>query len=138
MSEQSTPDPVALTRRVFAALTRRDFGEAIRSFDADAIWRSEVLEATFDGAPAIRAFLERWSGAYATFEIRAEEIRDLGGGVVVCVFANQGLPTDGVREPRLRFALVIAWVDGMVRSVVGYDDVDAARAAAENLAEERR
>jgi ketosteroid isomerase-like protein len=123
-----------LTGRVFDALAGRDFDAALEFFHPDSVWESEVLEIRFEGLPAIRDFLERWSAAYASFVIRAEDVRHVGNGIVLCVFTNESPLTGDEREPRLRFALVITWAGGLVRRVVGYEDIDRASASAERTA----
>jgi len=47
---------------------------------------------------AIRGFLEDWLGAYEEYEIEAEEILDLGNGVVLFV----------IRSPLVRLAARVA------------------------------
>jgi len=137
MSKESpSPDLVELTQEVFDAVDRQDFDGALSRFALDAVWESEGLEASFKGVEAIREFMLRWSAAYAAFELQAEDIHALGGDVVLCVFMNR--PTGGVSEPSLRFALVIVWTEGLVRRVIGTEDVAGARATADNLAAERR
>ena len=138
MAEESEPaDLVELTRQVFEAIDRRDFEVALEHFAPDAVWQSEVLETSFEGVAAIREFLERWSAVYEAFEVRTEDILDVGYGVVLCVFMNRSRPVEGLGEPRLRFALVIAWNQGVVERVVGHEDIDAARSTAARLAAER-
>jgi ketosteroid isomerase-like protein len=132
------PDLVARTRRVFDALAGHDFDAALELFHADAVWESQVLEIRFEGLPAIRDFMERWFAAYAAFDTRAEDVRHVGDGIVLCVFTNESRPATGNTEPRLRFALVIAWADGLVRRIVGYEDTDQATADAAQLARQSR
>lgn len=136
--EFAGPDLVGRTRRVFEALAGGDFDAVLEFFHADAVWESEVLETRFEGIAAIRDFFGRWSAAYASFETRAEDVRHVGNGIVLCVFTNESRPAGADVEPRLRFALVIAWVDGLVHRVVGYEDVDRAGADATHLATQTR
>jgi ketosteroid isomerase-like protein len=131
----SQTDLVELTQSVFDVADRGDFDAAMIRFAPDAVWESEVLEASFSGTAAIREFLERWSAAYDAFEVRTEDIHDFGNGIVLCVFMNR--PRDGVGEPSLRFALVSVWAGGVVRRVMGSEDIARARSAAERLAEDR-
>ncbi len=119
----TSPNLVELTQRVFDAVDRRAFTEALVPFAKDAVWESEVLETSFEGVPAIKDLMEHWSAAYAAFEIKAEDIHDFGQGVVLCVFMNR--PTEGVGEPSLRFALVIVWTDGAIRRVIATEDPTA-------------
>lgn len=136
MAQESTnPNLVELTQRVFDELDRRDFDAAMIAFAPDAVWESEVLETSFTGTAAIREFLEHWSAAYDAFEVQAEDIDDLGNGIVLCVFMNR--PLDGVGEPSLRFALISVWEDGVLRRVIGSEDIAGARSTAVRLAESR-
>ena len=132
--ESTSVDLVELTQRVFDAADRRDFDAVMTLLAPDAVWESEVLETSFEGVAAIREFLERWSAAYDAFAVQTEHIHDFGSGIVLCVFMNR--PPDGVGEPSLRFALVIVWAGGVVRRVIGSEDIDGARAAAERLVAE--
>ena len=136
--ELAGPDLVGLTRSVFEALARHEFDAALELFREDAVWESQVLETRFEGLPAIRDFMERWFAAYAAFDTQAEDVRHVGNGIVLCLFTNESRPAGGDSEPRLRFALVIAWVDGLVHRIVGYEDIDRASADAARLATTRR
>jgi len=138
MSEQaSTPDLTELTQRIFDAVDRGDLDSALVAFAPDAVWDSQVLGASFEGHEAIRAFLERWTEVYEAFEVQTQDISDLGGGVVLCVFMNRSRPTEEAGEPSLRFAMVVVFVDGLVWRVKGSEDIGEARAEAERLAVKR-
>jgi hypothetical protein len=65
------------------------------------------LGSSFDGAAAIRGFLEDWFAACKEFELELEEVRDLGNGVVFVVARSDGLPVGSAGHTRLRelFAL---------------------------------
>jgi hypothetical protein len=133
--ESRVTELAVLTQSVFDAVDRRDFDAALSRFAIDAVWESEVLEASFEGPATIRAFMARWSAAYAAFELQAEDIHDFGAGIVLCVFMNR--PRHDLSEPNLRFALIIEWHEGLVRRVVGSEDIAGAHATAERLAGER-
>jgi len=136
-AEPATPSLVELTRQVFDAADRGDFDAVISRFAPDAVWDSHVIDARFEGVAEIRAFFERWFAAYDAFDVRAEDILDLGSGVVVCVFMNESRPSEQEREPGLWFALVILWSGELVERVIGEEDLAAARATADRLVEER-
>ena len=68
--------------------------------------------------------------------MEAEEILDLGNGVTFTVVVLKGSPTGG-GQVRLRYAAVTEWVEGKVVRDTNYTDIDKARVAAEQLAEER-
>ena len=59
MAEDSTtPDLVELTRRMFDAANRRDLDVTQKFFAPDAFWETVSLGTSFEGAAAIRDFLE--------------------------------------------------------------------------------
>ena len=139
MSEESTTaDPVEQVRQAAAALSRRDFNAVMSMFAPDAVWdASQTGLGTFEGAEAIRRFVEDWRGAYREFEQEIVEGRDLGNGVVFTVVrqnARLAGSTGRVQELRCWTGTVVA---GMWVRVVARNDIDEARAAAERLAEER-
>jgi len=103
----------------------------------DAVWDVVALGTSFDGASAIRGFMEEWTGAYDEFEFDVEEIRDLGNGVIFGVIVQGGRPVGSTGRVRYRFAQVQTWADGLLVRVTGYQDIGEARAAAERLAQER-
>src|SRR6478752_4752748 len=92
MSEDSTtPDPVELARRFFAAVNRRDV-DAVESFYApDAVLRSAEI-GTLAGPAAIRSFFEDILSRYDEFHGELEEITDLGNGVGFLVTVCRGRP----------------------------------------------
>jgi hypothetical protein len=105
----------------------------------DAVWEVVGLGA-FEGVPAIRRFLEDWLGGYTEYEVKAQEILDLGNGVVFAITRQAGRPagsTDGAKVREV-WTYAFLWVDGMVTRVAAYPDIDEGRAAAERLAESRR
>jgi hypothetical protein len=69
--------------------------------------------------------------------IEADEIVDLGTGVVLSVYHQQRRPIGGSNYVRVHSATVSEWVDGVVMRVTIYPDIDEPRAAAERPAEER-
>jgi ketosteroid isomerase-like protein len=139
MSEKSTtPDLVALTRQSIQATSRREVGGALGFLVRDAVWdMSPMGLGTFEGKAAIRGFTEDWFGAFADFTMDAEEIVDLGGGVVFSVFLVIGRPVNSSADVRQRYASVAEWVEDEIARITNYPDIDDARAAAERLAESR-
>jgi hypothetical protein len=89
-------------------------------FAPDVVWdaSSAGLEI-FEGAQAVRSFVEDWIGAYEEYEYAQEEGRELGNGV------------------QERWSYTVTWAEGMIMRVITRADIDEARAAAERLAEER-
>jgi ketosteroid isomerase-like protein len=92
---------------------------------------------THEGPRAIRRLFEGWMDVYEDVEIGAEEVLDLGGGVILAVFHESGRPVHSGNRVRLRAAWVYEWAEGMVVRATTFPDIDEARAAAERLAESR-
>ena len=136
--ESATPDLVVLLRRRVEAVDRGDI-DAMTSFLAsDAVWDSTPMGMEmYEGREAIRRFFGDWWGAYEAYQAKAEEIFDLGEGVTFAVVIFNARPIGSGGEVRLRYGVVTEWVNGVVVRDTNYTDIDAARAAAERLAEER-
>ena len=138
MSEESTtPDLVGLWQESADAADRRDFDTAMRYFAGDALWEVRPLGIIFDGAAAIRSFLEDWVGSYEEYEYEQEEALDLGNGVVFVLSRLDARPHGSPARVRERWVFTFVWTAGMIVRVTGHTDVDEARAAAERLAESR-
>jgi ketosteroid isomerase-like protein len=140
MSEESTaPDLVELTRHVFEAGNRAELDLVVSFYAPDADFdMSPMGLGIFEGRAALRAFLEDWFSAYEQYEVVADEIVELGNGVTLSMVTQRGRLTgsDGVVD--LRYAAVAVWREGQIVLTTNYADIDAARAAAERVAEERR
>jgi ketosteroid isomerase-like protein len=139
MSEESTtPDLVELLRRRVDAVNRGDI-DAMTSFLASgAVWDSTPMGMeVYEGRQAIRRFFEDWWGSYETYQAEAEEILDLGEGVTFAVIIFNARPIGSGGDVRFRYGVVTEWVEGVVVRDTNYTDIDAARAAAEQLAESR-
>jgi ketosteroid isomerase-like protein len=140
MSEESTtPDLVERWRKIGDAYARRDLDAVMRSYAPDAVWdgSSAGVGAYFEGAAAIRSFLEEWLDAYEEREYKQEEGQDLGNGVVFVVATIGGRPAGSAGRVQERWSYTVTWADAMIAAVVVRADIDNARAAAESLAEER-
>jgi ketosteroid isomerase-like protein len=140
MSEESTtPDLVERTRRALEAGAFRDLGEGLRYFGPDAVWEVPQLGSRFEGAAAIRAFLEDWFNSFEEFELELEDILDLGNGVVFVVARSVGVLHGSAGRTPLRevFAYVTVWENDAITHVTVYGDIGEARATAERLAESR-
>ncbi len=139
MSEESTtPDSVEI-RRFIDAASRGDIDVLMGFFAPDAVWVGSLSGiGRREGAAAIRSFLEDWIGTFEDFEIETEEVHDLGNGVTLSASLQRGRPVGSTGYVQLRYAIVAVWVEGMIERFTTYPDIDAARAAAERLAEERR
>ena len=140
MSEESaTSDLVLLGRGLFEAANRRNFDALLLRYAPDAVWDMNPLGGlgTFEGHAAIRGFWEDWYTSYENLEIEAEEERDLGNGVGFTVVVQDARPVGSSGAVHLCYALVSVWEDGLIVRLTNYADIEAARAAAERLVEER-
>ncbi len=132
----TTSHPVELVRRFVEAANRRDFA-AIEAFYApDVVVRGAEI-GTFEGRAAARGVLEDVIAPYDEFRTETEEVLDLGFGVAFAVVIARGRVGGGSAEVRFRYATVTVWREGLVAQQTNYTDVDEARAAAHQLAEER-
>jgi ketosteroid isomerase-like protein len=139
MSEESTtPDLVERWRLTEEALFRRDF-DAIMSFYApDAVWDASAGGiGRFEGAAAIRSFLEDWLGAFEEYENKDVKAQDLGNGVVFVVALLDARLAGSAGRVQERWCFTATWEADLIVQVTGTRDPDEARAAAERLAEER-
>ena len=136
--ESTTPDLVELTRQAFDAGSRHDV-DAIMGFHVpDAVWDlSDLGLGIFEGVAAIRGFVDDWFATWRDLVLQAEEIVDLGHGVVFAPVREEGRPTASGGHVQQRRGWVMLWVHGGITRTVIYFDIDQARAAAERLAEER-
>jgi limonene-1,2-epoxide hydrolase len=137
MSEESTtPDLVELVRGHFAAVNRRDF-DAVESFYApDAVLRGAEI-GRFEGVAAIRGLYEDLLSAHEEYHVEVAEVVDLGNGVAFGVTIHDARPCGSSAEIRVRWAGWAIVTEGLIEQQTNYMDIDAARAAAERLAEER-
>jgi len=137
--EVATPDLVELVRRSTEPFNNRDYDAMMRFWRPDGTWDLSPLGlGVYEGRAAVRGFFEDWIGAYDDFEIGLEEIRDVGNGVAFVVLAQTARPAGSVGSLQLRYASVAIWRDGLIEHCTQYSDIDEARAAAEQLAKERR
>jgi ketosteroid isomerase-like protein len=137
MSEESTPEPVELTRRVYAFLNARDFDSVAGMFAVRSVWDlSDWGLGVHTGLPAIGRFLKDWFGSMDEYEVRVEEMYDLGNGVVRVVVEQVARPAGSRSLLSVRSAPVYVWIAGRISRLTLYRDIDEARAAAERLARE--
>jgi ketosteroid isomerase-like protein len=135
-NESTTPDLVRRVRAAFEAYGRADFDGTVVFFAADAVWEIKGGE-TFEGIAAIRAFMEEFRSHFEGFEVEVEELRDLGGEVLLAVNIMRGHPLGSAGEVWQRGAFVYEGKAGFAVRATAYTDIDEARAAAERLAKER-
>jgi ketosteroid isomerase-like protein len=139
MPENSaTPDLVKPMREALEAFNRGDVDMLMSFFAADAVFESPVLGTRFEGVAGIRSFAEDWLGAFAEWTVEPEEIIDMGDGVVIAAYRQEGRPVASSGLVSSLAFLVCEWADTLLLRSTTYTDIDEARAAAERLAEERR
>ncbi len=135
MSEESEIDLVALARRSIEA---ESIDAAMSFYAPDGVWDASPWGmGVFEGQTAVRGFFEDWTRSYTDIEWEAEELRDLGNGVTFAVILQKARVAGSSASARLRYAAVAEWRDALIVHNTTYTDMDAARAAAERLAEER-
>jgi ketosteroid isomerase-like protein len=138
--ESTTPSLVELARRTIDAANEGDFDTLQRLYSPDAVWQAPgagLVEERFVGDAAIRGFFEDWYGTLEHVEVDAEEIRDLGNGVILARLLQRGRPPGSTAFVEFPHATVSIWVDGLIVENSAYKDFDEARIAAERLAAER-
>src|SRR6476661_5146459 len=92
----------------------------------------------YEGRAAIRGFLDDWLASFAQLRYEAEEFGVLDGGVVLAVVNQKGRPVGVDGQVHQREGWAICWsADGLLVRLTIHNDIDEARAAAEQLAESR-
>jgi ketosteroid isomerase-like protein len=136
--ESTTPDLLALNRQAIEAVARRDFDAAMTSYGPESVRDASALGlGTYRGVEMIRRSFEEWTAMYEDFEVEIEEHRDFGSGVILSVARQPGRVAGSSGYVEFRYAAVTLWTEGLIARVTPFTDIDAARAAAERLAEER-
>ena len=92
MAEESTTrDPVERTRRALAGVNRGDFGGAYAS-PGIVLDTGGYGMGTFQGREAAIGFFKEWTSSFEDLKIEADEILDLGHGVVLTLHHQEGRP----------------------------------------------
>jgi ketosteroid isomerase-like protein len=134
--EHTTSTALEQARRSFEAADSGDYDWMISFYGPDSVFdMSPWGLGTHKGLVAIRAFFKDWIGAFEEFEMKLEELEDLGNGVVFAVANQRARSAGSTNALRLRHAAVSVWEDGVAMLVVNYADIEAARAIATALAE---
>ena len=137
MSEESTaPDARKISLEMAEALGRADFDAYMEHFAEDAVWESR-FGTRLEGITAIRSYTEEFNGSVEGFRAELLEVVDLGGGVMLTTARQGGRPGGSASELAEHVTFVSVLVDGLIKSMTTYSDVDEAHTAAERLAEER-
>src|SRR5438270_401791 len=74
---------------------------------------------SFEGAEAIRSFLEEWMASFEEYEYNQKESHDLRNGVVFVVATFGGRPagsSGGMMREQVSYA--VTWKDGLIARVV--------------------
>jgi ketosteroid isomerase-like protein len=139
MTEQSTTSSaIELTRGTFASASGGDLEDLSALLGPNTVFDASAWGlGTYTGPPAIRRFLEDWIGSFDEYEREAEEVIDLGHGVVFTATVTRARPSGSRGHVSIHGASVFLWEDGVLARVTNYRDVDEARAVAERLAQER-
>jgi hypothetical protein len=104
----------------------------------DAVWDVSLQGmGVFKARDAVGGLIEDWSGVYEDSEQRVEELRDLGNGVTFRIGLMRGRLPGSAGFVELRYAVLATWVDGLIRRITSYTDIDQGLADAERLAQER-
>ena len=140
MAEESKiPDLEEDLRRVIEALNRRDFDAVLSGYAPDCEFDLNAWGVgIFEGHAAIRGFAEDWLGSYEEYRAEADEVLDLGHGVIFVTYRERArvAGSQAYLERRQAFVASVR-PDGLLERQTWYADIDEARAAAERLAQER-
>jgi ketosteroid isomerase-like protein len=131
---------VELAQRSVDASNRGDIDGLMRLYSPSAVWDSgsaDLAGERFEGSAALRSFFEEWFTTLEDVTMEAEEIRDVGNGVVLCHLVQRGRPHGSAATVEFRLATVSVWAAGLIDEVRVYTSVDEARAAAQARARER-
>jgi ketosteroid isomerase-like protein len=136
--ESRTPDLVRLARQGYEAMSRGDVDGVMSVFASDAVLdMSAAGLGTFEGAEAIKRFVEDWRRNYAAdYRYDEQELLDLGHGVLLSVVRESGRLLGGNGRIEERAAHLMTWANGKIEWYKHYPDPDEARVAAERLAQQ--
>jgi ketosteroid isomerase-like protein len=114
--ESATPDLAELVRRSVEPMNRRDIDAAIGFYASDAVWDASSVGLTFEGAVAIRRFLEDWLANYSEWKTVPEEVHDLGNGVTFMVAVQHARLAGSDASVQERWSYTAVWEAGLIRS----------------------
>jgi len=136
--ESTTPELVRLARQGYEAMSRGDVDAVMSLFATDAVYDGSAGGiGTFEGAEAVRGFVEDWRRSWEDYRYEEVELLDLGHGIMLSVVRESGRLVGGKGRVEQRQAHLITWTNGKIEYFKAYPDVDEARAAAELLAQQR-
>jgi ketosteroid isomerase-like protein len=139
VSQESTPPELdERVRQGLESLGRRDFDGFMSAWAPDAMWDLNAWGiGTFEGLTAIRRFAEDWLGNYEEYLAEPEQILDLGNDVAFVAYREVARPMGSQGRLERRQACVVLERQGLIERMTMYADLGEARAAAEQVAEER-
>jgi ketosteroid isomerase-like protein len=136
--ESTTPDLARLARQGYEAMSRGDIDGVMSVFATDAMLDfSAAGLGTFEGAEAIRGFVEDWRRTYADYHYEEAELLDLGHGVLLSIVRESGRLVGGDGRIEERVAHLMTWANGKIEWYKHYPDPDEGRAEAERLVNDR-
>jgi hypothetical protein len=139
VAEQAGRELLERLRESMEAANRRDFDRAMEPFAADACFDvSAAGVGRFEGAAAVRSYIEDWVGAYEWQRLSDWQGSDLGNGVVFAEVEFDGRPRGSAAYVRERWAFTVLWSAGRIATVIARGDLEDARKDAERLAASRR
>jgi ketosteroid isomerase-like protein len=134
--DQPSVSSVELTRRSFEAAGSGDYDQMMSFYGRGSVFDMSAWGlGVHAGESAIRTFFEAWIGAFDEFEMKLEEVLDLGGGVVFAVARQTARPPRSRGYLELRHAAIAVWDAGVAVRVSNYRDIDHARKLANLIAE---
>jgi ketosteroid isomerase-like protein len=141
--ESTTPDLLVDLRRSIEAINRGDYDATLARWAPDAVLDlspigMDLVQTSPRGHEAIRKLWEEVAATFSDFEIDVEELLDLGNGVTLAVFSQRGKPRGSSARVEMRYAGVAQRKDELVERLTLYPDIDQARAAADQLVQQRR
>ena len=139
MSEESTTsDLVELTREAFEAVNRHDLDALMGFYADDAVFDlSAAGIGIFAGVDSIRGFVQDWWKTWGDHLAEAEEVQELGHGVVFASLRETGRLIGSAGQVEQLAGWVLVWERAMIERQAGYLAVAEARDVAERLAWER-
>jgi hypothetical protein len=136
--ENTTSTALEQALRSFEAADSGDYDWMMSFYGPQSVFdMSPWGLGTYEGLAPIRGFFEDWIGSFDQFEMRLQEIEDLGNGVVFAIADQNALPAGSQHRIQLRHAAVSVWEDGLILQVTNYQKIDEARVIAKELAESR-
>ena len=114
---------MALTRQAYDAVSRGDLDGVMSLFAADAVYDASAAGlGTFEGAEAVRGFVEDWRRSWEDYRYEEEELLDLGHGVMLSVVRESGRLVGGKGRVEQRAAHLITWTNGKIEYFKAYPD----------------